>query len=247
MSLSLASAPVVPVAAPPAQVPQPVVIASPPQAKFVSDVTLADGCAVRPGERLNKTWRVRNSGQERWPNGTRIAHVGGDAFGGPAEGVEVPLAAPGEAVNVTVPLTMPMLSGRYTSYWRLMTPHPENSKFGHRFWVTVNVLAAQPVVFPPPPPLVFPPPPPVVRAPPPPPVPTFLSYPAIPTQLPGSPPIPPPRAVVSAPDPFEIPAEYVETVSRIADFGFTDIDKIVKVLTEVRGDAAAAIEKLLEE
>jgi hypothetical protein len=36
-------------------------------------------------------------------------------------------------------------------------------------------------------------------------------------------------------------------VARIADFGFMDVDKIVKVLGEVNGDAAAAIERLLED
>jgi len=239
---------------------------TPPQAKFVSDVTLADGCAVRPGEKLNKTWRVRNSGGERWPRGTRIAHVGGDAFGGPVNGVEVPLAAPGEAVNVSVPLMMPTQPGRYTSYWRMMTPHPESAKFGHRFWVTVNVLPGTTPVSPRPVAPVLPPPPPPQYLPSFPSVPTFPSFPSVPSfGLPGSPPElnrPPrgpvpsaPQAPLTVPNPVvpdnnteqEIPSEMVETVSRITDFGFTDIDKVVRVLKEVKGDAAAAIERLLED
>jgi hypothetical protein len=221
----------------------------PPQAKFVSDVTLADGCVVRPGELLNKTWRVRNSGSERWPPGTRISHVGGDSFGGPLNGVEVPLAAPGEAVNVSVPLVMPYQPGRYTSYWRMMTPHPTSAKFGHRFWVMVNVV----------PPIMTPQTFPVgnqMREP------NMTSGMVIrppPTvnQLPGSPVIvtapirPPPPAPPSAlpaldEDPIVRP-EYEMAVAQITEFGFADIDKIVKILNEVNGDTSAAIDRLLEE
>jgi hypothetical protein len=227
-----------------------------PQAKFVADVTLADGSVVRPGELIKKTWRIRNSGEHQWPKGVRIAHVGGDAFGGPLEGVEVPLARAGEAVNVTVPLTMPTQPGRYTSYWRMLTPHPSNSKFGHRFWVTVNVVA------PPTAPRALNPPGMVLRAPEaprrptPPAPPAFTSVPPVIYDNPvlvGSPvtrvpPPPPPRP--SAPvfeEELIISAELVESVAQITEFGFSDIDKIVKILKEVNGDTSRAIDKLLEE
>jgi hypothetical protein len=225
-----------------------------PQAKFVCDVTLTDGCAVRAGEQLVKTWRVRNSGQERWPQGTRICHVGGDAFGGPVNGVEVPLAAPGEAVGVSVPLTMPQQPGRYTSYWRMVTPHPQSAKFGHRFWVTVNVMAASiaPVTAPVSVPRMPPPPPQIARVPPPPPATSFPMW--TPDMLPGSPPVMLPQVPVVHPlrveerqTEFVATSEFEETVARIADFGFTDVERIVAVLGEVNGNAAAAIERLLED
>lgn len=238
------------VAVPSAVVPQVLEAAAPPtpvnstrpvpQAKFVADVTLADGCTVRAGERLVKTWRVRNTGSERWPDGTRIAHVGGDSFGAPMEGVLVPLANAGAIVDVSVAVTMPQQPGRYTSYWRLMTPHPQNSKFGHRFWITCNVLPAEPAPSP-----VF------VRAVPPPP-------PTVVTQLVGSPaplartpaalPVVPsaPRAIEQPADAEDVPVEYVETISRIMDLGFTDINMIVSALRATNGDASGAIERLLE-
>jgi hypothetical protein len=219
---------------------EPPAVVSLPQAKFVSDVTLADGCVVRPGEALQKTWRVRNSGADKWPVGTRIAHVGGDSFGGPLQGVEVPLAGSGEAVNVTVPLVMPSQPGRYTSYWRLMTPHPANAKFGHRFWVTVNVVAA------PPPPSAVP------RYP----MSVPQVAPAFPTTLPGSPAIfhrPAPSAptmavpAVADADDLIIPPQYEVAVAQITELGFADIDKIVKLLKEVNGDPAAVIDRLFAE
>jgi hypothetical protein len=257
------------VPSPPAEASAPVVAIAPPappQAKFVSDVTLADGCVVRTGERLNKTWRVRNSGSERWPAGTRIGHVGGDAFGGPVTGVEVPLAAPGEAVNVSVPLVMPTQPGRYTSYWRMMTPHPQSAKFGHRFWVTVNVVPSAPqavsapiwqprafpgqIIRPPPPPTVnlsgfTVPVPPTAPVPPSPPMFGFVAgSPMVPSRPPFTRPPPPPP--VQSEEPVVVP-ELEMAVAQITDFGFTDIDKIVKILKEVNGDTSAAIDKLLED
>jgi hypothetical protein len=256
--------PTAPASAPPPQV---VVAApvpaepTPSQAKFISDVTLADGCVVRPGEKLNKIWRVRNSGSEPWPAGTRIGHVGGDAFGGPLSGVEVPLAAPGQAVNVSVPLVMPTQPGRYTSYWRMMTPN-SHAKFGHRFWVTVNVV---PQIVPAVPVPVgqarafpgqiirAPPPPPTVQglrgifpAPPPPPMmPGFVAGSPVVART-GAPRPPPPPPVQADEEPVVMP-ELELAVAQITEFGFTDIDKIVKILKDVNGDASAAIDKLLEE
>jgi hypothetical protein len=218
------------------------IVAVPPQSKFIADVTLADGCTVRPGEQLNKTWRVRNTGPERWPIGTRIAHVGGDSLGGPLQGVAVPLALPNDAVNITVPLVMPTQPGRYTSHWRLMTPHPENAKFGHRFWVTVNVLpSVAPILTP-----MLPPHPPFhsLRMPGSP-----LTPPRAPSVVMRPPPPPPPAPRPLAPfvDDFEIPSQYVDSITQIVDLGFTDIEKVLRMLKEVNGDTAAAIERLLEE
>lgn len=235
---------------------------APAQAKFVSDLTLTDGCAVRPGEKLDKIWRVRNSGPEAWAKGTRIAHVGGDAFGGPSDGVEVPLARPGEVVNISVPLVMPSQPGRYTSYWRMMTPAPASAKFGHRFWVTVNVMAPAPpanVVRAPatmPPASFAPPPPPVAFVP----LPALPPAPSAPSpfalRMPGSPalpgpavlrrPVPPPPP--PRPDDVEVPDDLVEPVSRIIDIGITaDLARIVRVLKEVNGNTSEAMNRLLEE
>jgi len=182
-------------------------VVSPPQAKFVCDVTLADGSVVRPGEKLVKTWRIRNSGEVAWERGTKIMHVGGDSLGGPMFGVEVPVnVKPGDAVNVSVDLVMPMTPGRYTSYWRLTTPLPTSAKFGHRFWVTVNVV-------------------PVRTTPPPPP--------------------PPPMPVVNAAT--EEDDDFSMSVAKIVDFGFTDVDKVVRVLREEKYDVGRTIDRLLQE
>lgn len=206
---------------------QPRVSSVPPQAKFVSDVTMTDGCVVKPGENLIKVWRVRNSGTEAWPVGVRIAHVGGNSFGGPAAGVEVPRANPGEAVNVSVPLIMPSEPGRHTSYWRMITPFPANTKFGHRFWVTVNVVP------PPPPEPVNVPSAPLMSH-------EYIRY--------GS--APPASSVIVEPNVAEQPvvdSSLEVPVAQITELGFSDIDKIVSILREENGDTARAVERLLAE
>jgi next-to-BRCA1 protein 1 len=209
------STPIAPVIAkPPAQ----------PQAKFVCDVTLADGSMVRPGEHLDKTWRIRNCGEEPWPAGTKLMSVGGDIMGGPVFGQEVPSnVRPGEAVNVRIDLVMPTLPGRYTSYWRLTTPHPQNARFGHRFWVTVNVV-----------PNAFSSGIPSFVRPPPPPAPVTVAPAVVHTAT-----APPPG--------FELDDEFSMSVAQIVDFGFTDMDKIVAVLREENGDTGRTIDRLLAE
>merc|ERR1711991_179625 len=50
------------------------------RARFVKDVTLPDGTAVAPQQKLVKIFRMRNEGEGKWPEGVRLSHVGGDRF-----------------------------------------------------------------------------------------------------------------------------------------------------------------------
>jgi len=50
----------------------------------------------------------------------------------------IPLAAPGEVVDVSVKVQMPNKPGRYTGYYRLAYG-PDDIKFGHRIWLDVLV------------------------------------------------------------------------------------------------------------
>jgi hypothetical protein len=55
----------------------------------------------------------------------------------------VPLAAPGEVVDVSVKVQMPDKPGRYTGYYRL-SYGPDGIKFGHRIWI--DVLVSEPAL-----------------------------------------------------------------------------------------------------
>lgn len=112
-----------------------------PVARFVKDVTFSENSEVEPGATFIKTWRFRNEGDAAWPPGVLVKYIGkggSDQMGAP-EAVPVPgIVQPNETVDVSVQLTSPTESGRYTGYWRLYDPTVEK-KFGPRFWVQVTV------------------------------------------------------------------------------------------------------------
>ena len=95
------------------------------------------------------------------------------------------------------------------------------------------------------------------------PAPPSVSLPPVPHPgfvfMPGSPAVPrvnvrpppplpvrPVRPVIDDEEPIVTP-ELEQAVSQITELGFSDIDKIVKVLKENNGDCAVAIDKLLED
>lgn len=108
-----------------------------PMARFVTDVSIADGSPLPPNTRFMKTWRMRNDGAVTFPLGCRLMPVSGDLMSGPEDGVAVEQRAPGEEFHVSVTMTTPPLSGRYIGYWRLRTADGQN--FGHRIWADVLV------------------------------------------------------------------------------------------------------------
>jgi len=110
-------------------------------ARHVKDVTVEDGTEIAANTPFTKTWRIRNDGLLPWPAGCRLLFVSrnGDNMRGP-ESVPVPVegpVAPGQEVDIAVPLVSPAEPGRYTGYWRLCTA--EGRKFGQRVWVMIVV------------------------------------------------------------------------------------------------------------
>ncbi|MCA9992312.1 MAG: peptidoglycan DD-metalloendopeptidase family protein [Anaerolineales bacterium] len=87
------------------------------EVSFVSDVTVADGTLMQPGQRFVKTWRVRNTGTTTWGSGYRLSFVQGSQMGAPAS-VPLPPAGPGQVVDVSVTFTAPTRPGRYRSTWQ---------------------------------------------------------------------------------------------------------------------------------
>ena len=213
-----------------------------PQAKFVADMTLTDGSLVDPGGVYVKTWRVRNSSPNIvWPADARLVNIGGAPLGAPVEGFSVPQARPGEIVDISCELKMPMEPGKYTSFWRLVTGPPTHARFGHRMWVTVNVRDALPanvtedaVAQ-------------MVDA-------GFTDVDSIVRNLGATngnvqdaiSRMQTSATEASAPDAMQNLDEATQhAVSAIVDVGFTDVDQILRVLAECGGDANVAIERLL--
>ncbi len=87
------------------------------EARFVDDVTIADGTLIQAGQPFTKTWRVRNSGATAWGPGYELAFVGGERMSAP-DSVPLPPAAPGQVVDVSIVLTAPAAYGLWRSVWK---------------------------------------------------------------------------------------------------------------------------------
>ena len=119
-----------------------------PKAAFIGDVTLADGITVKPGQILQKVWQVRNTGDKAWPAGTRLQFIGGDVTPFTAAGAAtadaswsdaavVPVAEPGQIINLALDIQVPQQLGRFRGTFRLVTA--EGVRFGPRIWIDLEV------------------------------------------------------------------------------------------------------------
>lgn len=110
------------------------------EARFVTHLTLDSAGPITPGASVVKRWRMRNDGRHAWPVGTRLANVGAELLGAPAEGLPVPPVAPGDTIDIELRLVAPPSAGRHVGYWRLVTP--DGVRFGHRIWADLFVETA---------------------------------------------------------------------------------------------------------
>jgi hypothetical protein len=104
--------------------------------RYVDDVTFEDGTLVLPGQAFEKIWRVRNSGTSTWGAGYELAFFGDHRMGGP-EAVPLPEAAPGQTVDIVVPLTAPSTPGRHRSTWKGRSP--DGDFFEFEMFVEISV------------------------------------------------------------------------------------------------------------
>lgn len=104
------------------------------QAEFISE-TIPDGSVLIPGQVFTKTWVVKNSGNCTWDTGYALVRVQGEALGAPDE---LPLSAeapPGSQIELRVQMTVPLLPGEHTSYWKLRSPDKE---YFSLLWLKIN-------------------------------------------------------------------------------------------------------------
>jgi hypothetical protein len=113
--------------------------AAPLCSKFVQDVNLPDGSVIASGSGiLDKKWLLKNSGSAQWPEGSKLIFLRGNReLLGEREEFLVPLAEPGQSVEVSCPIIVPEKSGRYSAYFQLADK--DRSVFGHRIWIEIDV------------------------------------------------------------------------------------------------------------
>lgn len=112
------------------------------RAQFVADVTVPDGTTFAPNTTFNKTWRLKNVGTCTWTNYS-ILFDSGEKMGGPDSALIPATVAPGQTVDITLPLTSPSTTGTYRGYWKLKNntgvPFGIGTAGTKSFWVEIKV------------------------------------------------------------------------------------------------------------
>jgi hypothetical protein len=104
--------------------------------RFVEDVSYPDGSVVRPGEKIEKIWRVENNGTCNWDSRFSMRLVEGDQLGAPAELALYP-ARPETQADLRVIFIAPLESRYYKSTWQAVGP--DNFPFGDPFYIDIFV------------------------------------------------------------------------------------------------------------
>lgn len=103
---------------------------------YVSDVTIADGSVLAPGESFTKTWEFQNTGTCSWNEDYLLTFVSGNAMDGETTAIDqdVPVGYTGD---ISVILIAPSTEGTYTGYWRLADEN--GNAFGQSVYVMIVV------------------------------------------------------------------------------------------------------------
>merc|ERR1712005_86580 len=112
--------------------------ASQPRAKYINENGTAHVTAS-PNEVFHYSWRIKNSGDEDWPEGVIMRSVGGDVIQGTETKITFCKLGAGKETQAKVMFTAPSVEGRYINYWRLF--HGDR-RFGDRMWLDVTVKSA---------------------------------------------------------------------------------------------------------
>jgi ABC-type amino acid transport substrate-binding protein len=146
----------------PTPVPTPAVTPTPPPCvdgmAYVADLNYDDKNmksppVMQPGQKFNKAWRIRNSGNCNWSADFALSYVRGNTAAARMGGQDTPVGrvvAPGQTIDISVPLVAPQAPGVYQGFWQMK--NPKGTRFGETIWVGIQVPAPPTPVPPPPPP-----------------------------------------------------------------------------------------------
>uniref|UniRef100_A0A4W3GLN3 Next to BRCA1 gene 1 protein n=1 Tax=Callorhinchus milii TaxID=7868 RepID=A0A4W3GLN3_CALMI len=103
-------------------------------AEFV-DENFLDGTHLQPGVQFTKHWRMKNTGNIKWTQETKLQLMWGNLPGAQsAMEAPVPAVAPGQIGVVSVAFAAPNSEGTYSSHWRLAHA---GQQFGPRVWCSI--------------------------------------------------------------------------------------------------------------
>ncbi len=93
---------------------------------------------LKAGQSFTKTWRVENTGSNKWGKGYHLVHAGREALTKQLK-QQLPVATPGQQVNISITLTTPDTPGHYFSDWRMQDD--QGRTFGDNLYVEFNVVS----------------------------------------------------------------------------------------------------------
>ena len=105
-------------------------------AAYVSDVTIADGTVLAPGEEFVKIWKFQNTGSCDWSEDFWITFSSDEDMNGDDTEIGEDVTA-GDTASISVSMVAPDDEGTYTGYWKLATE--DGSVFGETVYVLIVV------------------------------------------------------------------------------------------------------------
>jgi hypothetical protein len=113
------------------------------RAAFVTDVSIPDNTAFTANTPFTKTWRLKNVGTCTWTTAYNVYFVSGSQMGAPATINLISTVAPGQTVDISVPMTAPNVAGTYQGYWKLHNASGASfgigTTFNNPFWTLIKV------------------------------------------------------------------------------------------------------------
>lgn len=104
---------------------------------FLKDVTLPDSSEVGTNEKLQKVWRLLNSGPITWPVGSCLVYISGDKLSATESVIIDREVLPDETIDISFNFTAPSKPGRYISHFRMASP--DGQLFGQRIYIDIIV------------------------------------------------------------------------------------------------------------
>jgi hypothetical protein len=104
--------------------------------RFLDDISVPDGSAVASGKRLDKRWKVENSGSCNWDIEYEIRLIAGPDMDASSPQALFP-ALSGTEVEIRMLFKAPDEPGSYRSAWQAFDP--QGNPFGETFFIDIVV------------------------------------------------------------------------------------------------------------
>ena len=107
-----------------------------PNLTYLDDVTVPDGTIFVPGDYIEKTWAVQNTGSCVWNDQFSLRHIDGSQMDADSR-QQLPELAPGEEGEITVIFNAPEYQGGYWSSWQAYDA--KGNAFGDDIYMEIYV------------------------------------------------------------------------------------------------------------